>query len=85
MCVCRYDMFNVRLSYATVRPTRRYKLHSSFPGSDTSAIKSGRYLGPSLQLILPRSSLDGGSSTLAVLEVPGLPEVRCLPAMHCRS
>lgn len=67
----RYDMFNVRLSYMEVLPTRRYVLHSAFHGP---SVRSGRYLGPSLDTILPEATPDEPCSFVAV-EVPGLPEV----------
>ncbi|EIE26144.1 P-loop containing nucleoside triphosphate hydrolase protein [Coccomyxa subellipsoidea C-169] len=70
--ICRYDMFNVRLSYATVFPTRRYTLQSAWRSPSVSV---GRYLGPSLDYILPATSKDE-PPVLAVVEVPGLPEGR---------
>ena len=66
-----YDMFNVRLSYVEVLPTRRYVLHSAFHGP---SVRSGRYLGPSLDTILSEATPDEPCSIVAV-EVPGLPEV----------
>ena len=65
-------MFNVRLSYATVFPTRRYTLQSAWRSPSVSV---GRYLGPSLDYILPATSKDE-PPVLAVVEVPGLPEVQ---------
>jgi hypothetical protein len=73
MSICRHDMFNVRLSYAAVGQNRRYTLHRTYPGHVGSAVEQGRYLGPSLRLIL--DTTDEEQSKLAVLEVPGLPEV----------
>lgn len=72
-------MFNVRLSYATVFPTRRYTLQSAWRSPSVSV---GRYLGPSLDYILPATSKDE-PPVLAVVEVPGLPEVQPPPPLSC--
>lgn len=84
----RYDMFNVRLACARVNVTnRRYVLETQWPPSSAAADRApaqhsaggGRYLGPSLARILPPSG--GGNAAvqatqlLALLDVPGLPEV----------
>lgn len=84
---CRFDMFNVRLSYARVAGAdRRYSLHRAWPPGPANRARSGRYLGPALALILPAAAAvgkavagEGGNGAaqhqLAALEVPGLPEV----------
>ncbi|BDA50870.1 probable helicase MOV-10 at C-terminar half [Coccomyxa sp. Obi] len=72
--ITRYDMFNVRLSYALVQATRRYMLYSTWPpGSEVKT--NGRYLGPSLEHILPPALMERPFK-LAVVDVPGLPEGR---------
>lgn len=69
-------MFNVRISFARVSQNRRYELFRAYPDTPKDLIRSGRYVGPSLRLILPGLSSLSDRQLLAVLDVPGLPEVR---------
>ena len=82
-------MFNVRLQYALVRKDRLCTIQGT-PVAEAATgspqrLSSAFYTGPSLQNILPRLASHEGERdkqpealrhTLAVLEVPGLPEVR---------
>jgi hypothetical protein len=69
-------MFNVRLAFARVQPNRRYELFRGYPVAAEEPVRRGRYVGPALTVILLRA--EDTLPELAVLEVPGLPEVRAL-------
>ena len=82
-------MFNVRLQYALVRKDRFCNIQgrpvAEAATGSAQRLSSAYYTGPSLQDILPRPTLQGSERdkepeaprhTLAVLEIPGLPEVR---------
>src|SRR5579875_2936612 len=71
----RHDMFNVRLGFAKVLQNRRYELFRSFDagGAKEQPTRRGRYVGPALASILNRQ--QNQLPDLAVLDVPGLPEV----------
>jgi hypothetical protein len=93
-------MFNVRLAFARVNSTdRRYSIHTAWPPSDQHPPqRGGRYLGPDLaRILLPPARRavavgagGGGNSAqpahqLALLDVPGLPEVHWLLSSHRSS
>ena len=71
-------MFDVSPSYAIVSKNRTYALRKTHSGVSGQVVRQGRYVGPALDVILPKPALAlplEAQAALAVLEVPGLPEV----------
>ena len=73
-------MFYVRLHFAVAQPNRQCNIYGS-PAASSTTLQTTFYTGPALDSILPLPSSDDKASReqmLAVLEVPGLPEVTLL-------
>ena len=69
----RHDMYNIRLQFAVVNK-RLCSIHRG-PNAKGKPLQTMAYTGPALQSILARHYPDAAEHKLAVLEVPGLPEV----------
>ena len=73
-------MYHARLRFAVVGPARQWSVFSTLYAM-SEPLQTLRYTGPSLQSVLAPQYPDATQHTLAVLEVPGLPEVSLLPSL----
>ena len=74
-CACRYDAFNVPLSFAVFEASSRfYSISATWPDVSSTAQRTA-WRGPSLPAFSVQGMHAAGQTVLGVLGVPGLPEV----------
>ncbi len=84
LSACRHDMYHTRLQFAVAKASRQCSVYSS-PSASGQPLQSVLYTGPALHSILTPQYQGVDEHTLAVLEVPGLPEVCAESLMPAHS